>query len=375
MWYKRYYETVPDYFKKGKVNLLYGARRVGKTELIRNLLKDISGKIFTGEGDDIDLAEILSSESKSQILSVFEDFDFIFIDEAQKIKNIGQALKILVDNLSDATIIASGSSSFRLSSQVGAPLTGRSSTNMLFPISLLELKHQFGGMHIVQNLENYLIYGMYPEVLNIKNTKDKISYLLELRNSYLLKDILELENVRNSATMYDLLRLIAFQIGNEVSLSELGNSLGIAKQTVGRYLDLLEKSFIIKKVGGFSRNLRKEITKTNRYYFSDNGIRNAIINNFNPIEMRNDTGMLWENFMFTERIKKQHYHKIFSNNYFWRTYDQKEVDLAEEREGKLFGYEFKWRNKKNKIQKEWLETYKNSSFEIIHKDNFLHFVT
>ncbi len=375
MWYKRYYETVPDYFKKGKVNLLYGARRVGKTELIRNLLKDISGKIFTGEGDDIDLAGILSSESKSQILSVFEDFDFIFIDEAQKIKNIGQALKILVDNLSDATIIASGSSSFRLSSQVGAPLTGRSSTNMLFPISLLELKHQFGGMHIVQNLENYLIYGMYPEVLNIKNTKDKISYLLELRNSYLLKDILELENVRNSATMYDLLRLIAFQIGNEVSLSELGNSLGIAKQTVGRYLDLLEKSFIIKKVGGFSRNLRKEITKTNRYYFSDNGIRNAIINNFNPIEMRNDTGMLWENFMFTERIKKQHYHKIFSNNYFWRTYDQKEVDLAEEREGKLFGYEFKWRNKKNKIQKEWLETYKNSSFEIIHKDNFLHFVT
>ena len=375
MWYKRYYETVPDYFKKGKVNLLYGARRVGKTELIRNLLKDISGKIFTGEGDDIDLAEILSSESKSQILSVFEDFDFIFIDEAQKIKNIGQALKILVDNLSDATIIASGSSSFRLSSQVGAPLTGRSSTNMLFPISLLELKHQFGGMHIVQNLENYLIYGMYPEVLNIKNTKDKISYLLELRNSYLLKDILELENVRNSATMYDLLRLIAFQIGNEVSLSELGNSLGIAKQTVGRYLDLLEKSFIIKKVGGFSRNLRKEITKTNRYYFSDNGIRNAIINNFNPIEMRNDMGMLWENFMFTERIKKQHYHKIFSNNYFWRTYDQKEVDLAEEREGKLFGYEFKWRNKKNKIQKEWLETYKNSSFEIIHKDNFLHFVT
>lgn len=375
MWYKRYYETVPDYFKKGKVNLLYGARRVGKTELIRNLLKDISGKIFTGEGDDIDLAGILSSESKSQILSVFEDFDFIFIDEAQKIKNIGQALKILVDNLSDATIIASGSSSFRLSSQVGAPLTGRSSTNMLFPISLLELKHQFGGMHIVQNLENYLIYGMYPEVLNIKNTKDKISYLLELRNSYLLKDILELENVRNSATMYDLLRLIAFQIGNEVSLSELGNSLGIAKQTVGRYLDLLEKSFIIKKVGGFSRNLRKEITKTNRYYFSDNGIRNAIINNFNPIEMRNDMGMLWENFMFTERIKKQHYHKIFSNNYFWRTYDQKEVDLAEEREGKLFGYEFKWRNKKNKIQKEWLETYKNSSFEIIHKDNFLHFVT
>ncbi len=304
-----------------------------------------------------------------------QDYDYIFIDEAQRISDIAWGLKILVDNLPETIIIASGSSSFQLSSQVGAPLTERSITSMLFPVSAIELKQQFGGMHIIQNLENYLVYGMNPEILNTGNNKDKISYLFELRNSYLLKDILELENIRNTDKLYDLLRLIAFQIGNEVSLSELGNALELAKQTVSRYLDLLEKAFIIKKIGGFSRNLRKEVTKTNRYYFFDNGIRNAIINNFNMVETRNDIGMLWENFMVMERIKKQHYHEIYSNNYFWRTYDQKEVDFVEEREGKLFGYEFKWKVKNTKIQQEWLNTYDNASFEVINKENFLQFIT
>lgn len=375
MWYSRIYETKDVYLKKGKVNLMYGPRRVGKTSLIKQLLKEITKKVFLGDGDDIQLRKILSSNDKTRILSALQDYDYIFIDEAQRISNIGWGLKILVDNLPETIIIASGSSSFQLSSQVGAPLTGRSITSMLFPISLIELKQQFGGMHIIQNLENYLVYGMYPEILNTGNNKDKISYLFELRNSYLLKDILELENIRNADKLYDLLRLIAFQIGNEVSLNELGNALEMSKQTVNRYLDLLEKAFIIKKIGGFSRNLRKEVTKTNRYYFFDNGIRNAIINNFNMIEIRNDIGMLWENFMVMERIKKQHYHKIYSNNYFWRTYNQKEVDFVEEREGKLFGYEFKWKAKKTKIQQEWLNTYKHGSFEVINKENFLQFST
>ncbi|MCD4791814.1 MAG: ATP-binding protein [Bacteroidales bacterium] len=375
MWYNRIYETNDKYLKKGKVNLLYGPRRVGKTELIKHLIKDVSGKIFIGDGDDIQLRKILSSNDKTRILSALQDYKYIFIDEAQRISDIGWGLKILVDNLPESIIIASGSSSFQLSSQVGEPLTGRSITNMLFPISIIELKQQFGGMQILQNLENYLIYGMYPEVLNIGINKDKVSYLFELRNSYLLKDILELENIRNADKMYDLLRLLAFQIGNDVSLSELGNALELAKQTVSRYLDLLEKAFIIKKIGGFSRNLRKEVTKSNRYYFFDNGIRNAVINNFNIIELRNDIGMLWENFMIMERLKKQHYYKIFSNNYFWRTYDQKEVDFVEERESKLFGFEFKWSTKKNKIQKEWLDTYENADFKIINKENFLDFLT
>ncbi len=374
MWVNRFYEFEQDFLVKGKVNLLYGPRRVGKTALIEKLLKQVAGRIFIGNGDDVQLRGILNSEDKTKILTALQDYDVIFIDEAQRISKIGWGLKILIDNLPQAIIIASGSSSFKLSSQVGEPLTGRSITNMLFPVSVIELKKQFGGMSIFQNLENYLIYGMYPEVLNAGNNNEKVRYLHELRNAYLLKDILELENIRNADKLHDLLKLLAYQIGNEVSLSELGNALGMAKQTVSRYLDLLEKAFIVKKIGGYSGNLRKEVTKTHRYYFYDVGVRNAVINNFNMLDQRNDIGMLWENFMVMERIKKQHYHKIFSNNYFWRTYDKKEVDFVEERNGKLYGYEFKWNPKKVNIQKEWLATYANASFEIINKDNFLSFL-
>ena len=374
MWYKRKYETIENYLRKGKVNLLYGPRRVGKTALIKQLLSKKKSSIFIGEGDDIQLRNILSSNDKSKLMMAFANYNYIFIDEAQRIPDVVWGLKILIDNLPDTTIIASGSSSFVLSTMVGAPLTGRSITNMLYPISVSELKDQFGGMHIIQNLESFLVYGMYPEAMTTSSDGDKVSYLNELRNSYLLKDILELENIRNSDKIFDLLRMLAYQIGDEVSLNELGNALQLSKNTIARYIDLLEKSFIIKKIGGFSRNLRKEITKTSRYYFYDNGIRNSIINNFNPIEHRNDIGMLWENFMVMERLKKQEYEKMASNNYFWRTYDKKEVDFVEEREGKLFGYEFKWNTKKTKIQQVWLDTYENSSFEIVSRDNFMEFV-
>ena len=374
MWYKRKYETIENYLRKGKVNLLYGPRRVGKTALINQLLSKKKSSIFIGDGDDIQLRNILSSNDKSKLMMAFANYNYIFIDEAQRIPDVGWGLKILIDNLPDVTIIASGSSFFVLSSMVGAPLTGRSITNMLYPISISELKDQFGGMHIIQHLESFLVYGMYPEAMSTNNDADKVSYINELRNSYLLKDILELENIRNSDKIFDLLRMLAYQIGDEVSLNELGNALQLSKNTIARYIDLLEKSFIIKKIGGFSRNLRKEITKTSRYYFYDNGIRNSIINNFNPIEHRNDIGMLWENFMVMERLKKQEYEKMASNNYFWRTYDKKEVDFVEERDGKLFGYEFKWNPKKSKIQQVWLDTYENSSFEIVSRDNFMEFV-
>ncbi len=371
MWISRYYESKTGFLKKAKVNLLYGPRRVGKTALIDKLLLDKDIKVYHGNGDDIQLRFILGSEDKTKILSSLGDYNYIFIDEAQRIEKVGWGLKILVDNLPESIIIASGSSSFHLSTQVGAPLIGRSITNILYPISVIELKNQFGGMHIMQNLENYLIFGMYPETLSFTNNNDKISYLHELRNSYLLKDILELENIKNASKLFDLLKLLSYQIGSEVSLSELGNALSLAKQTVARYIDLLEKAFIIKKIGGFSSNLRKEVTKTNRYYFYDNGVRNSIINNFNMLEQRDDIGLLWENFMVMECLKKQQYHQIYSNNYFWRTYDKKEVDFVEERDGKLYGYEFKWNPRKNKIQKEWLNTYSNASFEIVNKDNFL----
>jgi predicted AAA+ superfamily ATPase len=375
MWINRIYENDDTLLLKGKVNLLYGARRVGKTELIKHLVSKKNLMLYFGEGDDFALRQLLSSTDKQRILSAFADYDAIVIDEAQRINNIGLALKILVDNFPEKIIVASGSSSFRLSSQVGAPLTGRSNTKMLYPVSLIELKAQYGGMELIQHLSEYLIYGMYPENLLLQSSRHKKNYLLELRNAYLLQDILELDNIRNTDKLFDLLKMLAFQIGQEVSLSELGNALDLAKQTIARYLDLLEKAFVIKKLNGFSRNLRKEITKTNRYYFVDNGIRNSLINNFNSIENRNDIGMLWENFLVMERLKWQEYTNFRCNNYFWRTYDQKEVDWVEEHDGKLMGYEFKWNPKKKKLQKTWLDTYENAEFKIISKDNFLSFVT
>lgn len=375
-WIERHIESSFDKeLKKGKVLSILGARRVGKTSAIKKLLKKSNANIYIGTGDDIDLQNVLSSQKLSAINTAFKGYDIVFIDEAQRIPNIGMGLKLMVDANPDMKIIASGSSSFELSNQLGEPLTGRQISYKMFPLSLVELTSNYGGMQIIQELGNYLIFGMYPEALTAKNKNDKQSYLHNLRNSYLFKDILELERLKNASKLSDLLNLLAYQIGNEVSLNELSNSLGLAKQTVDKYLDLLEKAFIIIKIRGYSSNLRKEVTKTSRYYFWDNGIRNALINNFNYPATRNDMGMLWENFCVIERIKKQHYKKIYTNNYFWRTYDKQEIDLIEERDGKLFGYEFKWNaNKKARIPKIFLETYKNSSVETINPDNFLEFL-
>lgn len=358
----------------GKVLVVHGARRVGKTSAIERYMKASGGAYFIGTGDDIQTRDILSSENKSLITSAFGGYNTVFIDEAQRIPKIGWGLKILVDALPELKIIASGSSSFELSNKLGEPLTGRQNVFTMYPVAVSELSENSGRMHVLQYLNEYLIYGTYPETLQAANTAQKREYLLSLRNSYLFKDILELDNIRNSAKLIDLLKLVAFQIGHEVSLSELSVSLGIAKQTVERYLDLLEKAFIIVKVRGYSSNLRKEVTKTARYYFVDNGIRNAVINSFNDTTTRSDMGMLWENFCFIERMKKKEYQQLYSNNYFWRTYDKQEVDLVEERDERLYGFEFKWgKNKKAKAPTSW-KTYDNASFECVTPENFLEFV-
>ena len=374
-WITRSLESQFDSFiEKGKVLVIYGARRVGKTSVVEKLLKNRNRKIFIGTGDDIDLRNILSSENKGRITTSFSGYEVVFIDEAQRIPGIGWGLKLLVDSNPEISVIATGSLSFELLNKVGEPLTGRQTLYTLYPVSMMELSEFRGRIHIIQNLSDYLIYGSYPETLNAINYEKKKDYLLTLRNSYLFKDILEVENIRNSDKMFDLLKLIAFQIGNEVSLNELSRALGIAKQTVERYLGLLAKSFIIYKVGGYSSNLRKEVTKTSRYYFWDNGVRNAVINNFNDPSTRMDMGMLWENFCYTERLKKQAYRKIYSNNYFWRTYDQQEVDLIEDRGGNLFGFEFKWNpKKKSKAPKAFIESYTNAQFECITPETFLEF--
>lgn len=370
----RFYEDLEKYIDPNKVLVIYGSRQVGKTTLLNNYLSRTKLKYKLDSGDNIKIQEILSSENFEKIIEYASGYELLAIDEAQKIPKIGLGLKILVDQIPGIKIIATGSSSFELAGQVGEPLTGRKRTITLYPLSQIELAKLYNPYELKEKLKDFLIFGSYPDVLNAKTKIEKIKVLEELINSYLLKDILDLKKVKSSKILRNLLLLIAFQIGKEVSLTELGTKLGLDYKTVAKYLDLLEKSFIIYNLIGFSRNLRKEITKNSRYYFYDNGIRNALINNFNSIDLRDDVGMLWENYIITERIKKQTYNKIFSNNYFWRTYDKKEIDWIEEREGKLFGYEIKWTKDKTKIPQEWLKTYSEATFQVINKENYLDFI-
>ncbi len=281
----------------------------------------------------------------------------------------------MLDNISGIMVIATGSSSFEPAGQVGEPLTGRKTTLMLYPIAQMELLHHMNRYELTEKLEEFLIYGSYLSVLTTKTYSQKISILNELVGSYLFKDILEFERIKSPQFLIDLLRLLAFQIGNEVSVNELAKSLKIDNKTVKRYIELLERSFIIFKLRGYSRNLRKEISKKAKYYFYDIGIRNAVIANFNQIKMRNDKGQLWENFLVIERLKKQSYTPIYANNFFWRTWSGKEVNFIEERDGKLFGYEFKWSSKNIKTPKLWLDTYPEASWEIIDKKNYMNFIT
>lgn len=373
----RYYDPQLDsLLEPRKALVIFGPRRVGKTFLVDQFLKGYKGKYFSGVGEDRLLREILESESLERIKSSFAGYDLVVIDEAQKIRNVGVGLKLIVDHLPQTAVIATGSSSFDLAGKVGEPLTGRKRTLVLYPLSVLETKSQFGPMWPQEKLEELLVFGSYPETLSLENEKAKSDYLHELRDSYLCKDILELDNVRNARKILDLLTLIAFQIGQEVSQKELGTSLGLSQQTVGRYLDLLEKAFVIRNVRAYSRNLRKEITKMSRYYFLDNGVRNAVINNFNPLIRRNDSGQLFENFLFIERLKRQHYTGVHTNNYFWRTYDRQEVDHVEERDGKVFGYEFKFSPaKKIKPPKAWTRAYPDAEYGVITRENFLSFVS
>ena len=359
--------------KPGKVIIIYGPRRVGKTTLIKKLLENESNALFV-TGEDIFVQKILSSQSLEQLKRFVGNKDLLVIDEAQEIPNIGLNLKLIVDHLPHVRVIATGSSAFDLANKTGEPLTGRKQTLKMFPLSQIELGNIETSSETAARLESRLIYGSYPEVVIFKSDEERKSYLLELVSSYLLKDILIFEDVKKSKKMIDLLILIAFQIGKEVSYSELATNLGINKATVERYLDLLEKVFVIINVRGFSRNLRSEVSKTSRYYFYDNGIRNALLNNFNAIYQRSDIGQLWENYLVSERLKCQEYRTIFSHNYFWRTYDQKEIDWLEEREGKLFAYEFKWNEKKVNCPKLFLETYPNSTFECINHANYLEFI-
>jgi hypothetical protein len=373
--FKRAYEPLDQFLQANKALVVYGPRRVGKTTLLQNFLNHTSLKYKLDSGDNLRTQQILSSQDFGQILSYIEGYGLLAIDEAQNIPNIGMGLKIIVDQVPNIRVVVTGSSSFELAGQVGEPLTGRKRTLTLYPLAQSELLSVHNKFELRERLAEYLVFGAYPEVLQASTRQARINTLTEIADSYLLKDILAFDRVRNSKTLLDLLKLLAFQVGSDVSLTELSTQLGVDVKTTQRYLDLLEKAFVIIRLSGFSRNLRQEITSKSKYYFLDNGIRNAIVAQFNELDQRNDMGPLWENFVFTERLKHHEYKQLYGNMYFWRTYSQQELDLVEERDGKLSGYEFKWSKKSIAAPPQWSALYPDAGHQVIHSDNYLDFIT
>lgn len=370
-------ENISDQVLTGKkVIVLYGARQVGKTTLVEKILNNYEGKVLKVNADELLYNETLSSRDFSKLQAMTSGYDLLFIDEAQRIVDIGINLKILHDKLPQLKIIVTGSSSLDLANRVNEPLTGRINPNILFPISIIEWQnhHQVNDFEVGLKLEELMLFGMYPEVFSYQNINQKRKFIDDLCQSYLYKDILTLANIKYPVKLNQLLKLLAYQTGQLVSLQELSSSLQIHREAVTNYINLLEKSFVIFRLPGFSRNLRKEIVKMDKIYFYDTGIRNALISNFNSIQQRPDKGQLWENFIMSERMKANRYNQNFVNSYYWRTYSGAELDLVEEKEGKLDGFEFKWANNQAKPPISWLENYSESTFQCITTTNFLNWL-
>ena len=357
-----------------RVLVVYGPRRVGKTTMLDEYIKTQSGKgIYSSTGDDIELRKLIQSESRKEILDFARPLNIIAIDEAQFIPSIGLGAKMMIDAFPEKNIILTGSSSLDLSSKIGEPLTGRHFTLTLLPLSQGEIMDG-NRFELKTSLEDFLIYGSYPEVLNEPDKERKRKILTELISSYLFKDALALEAIRSPDTLLDIAKCLAFQVGNEVSLNEIAMTVKRDVKTVGRYLDLLEKMFVIKKVRGFSRNLRNEISKKAKYYFLDNGVRNAVISQFNPLHSRNDIGALWENFVFMELVKRSGIENSYDNYYFWRTHTGQEIDIIKETNGELTAIECKWQDADISAPSQWSATYPEAGFKVINKDNYLDFL-
>jgi len=369
--YPRYLnDLIKQRIGSGKAIIIIGPRQVGKTTLIESILENKDYLLL--DGDDPKTRTLLTEPNTEQIRTILGKYKFVFIDEAQRIEGIGLTMKIITDRFKDVQLFASGSSSLDLTNKINEPLTGRKWEYQLFPISWEEYENHHGFLYSEQQLENRLLYGLYPDVLN--NVGDEINILRNLVNSYLYRDILSYSDIRKPEILDKLVQALALQVGSEVNYSELAQIVNVDKNTISKYIDILQKGYIVFKLGSFSRNVRNEIKTNKKIYFYDNGIRNMVIGNFNPINLRTDKGALWENFLISERIKQIEYKQSLARTYFWRTKQQQEVDFVEDNGGKITGFEFKWMNKKNvKLPKTFTETY-NAESKVIDKANFREFV-
>lgn len=355
--------------------VVYGPRQAGKTTLINEVIKRLNLKTLIINGDQRGKWwEALISRELSKIRLLIFGYEAIFVDEAQRIPEIGLSLKIILDNFPDVKVMVTGSSSLDLASKVSEPLTGRVKSYRLLPIYQGEILDQATPIELESQLEERLIYGSYPKIFSLESAEAREDYLRNLTDAYLYRDLLEFGDIRNSGKIRDLLKLLAFQIGSQISLTELSGALELSRNTVDRYIDLLEKSFVIFRLTGFSRNLRKEVAKMDKIYFYDTGIRNALIRNLNLLSERDDGGKLWENFLIVERMKKQEYGFKLYSHYFWRLTSGAELDLVEEERGGLSGFELKYGGKTTKPPQSWLKAYGNASFKTINKNNWQEFV-
>lgn len=356
----------------GKAIIILGARQTGKTTLLNQLFKDTPDTVWLS-GDDPDVQNVFEKITSSRLKTLFAGKKLIIIDEAQRIADIGIKLKLITDQMKEVQLIATGSSAFELANRINEPLTGRKWEFQLFPLSFQEMVNNHGLLEEKRLLPHRLVYGYYPEVVTTPG--DEKNVLKQLSDSYLYKDILMWERIQKPEKLIRLLQALSFQVGSQVSYHELGQLTNLDNKTVEKYINLLEQVFVIFRLGSFSRNLRSELKSSRKIYFYDNGIRNALIANFNPPELRQDTGALWENFLMSERMKYLQYNNIWANRYFWRTHAQQETDYIEERDGNLFCFEFKWNPKaKYKFPKTFSDAYPDAIKEIIHPDNFESFL-
>lgn len=362
-------KSIQNKFNKGKAIVLVGARQVGKTTLIKNLLKE-RGFLFL-DADDPTVRSLLTNANTEQLRTIIGDQKIIFLDEAQRISGIGLTLKIITDQFKDVQLFVSGSSSFDLGNALNEPLTGRKWEYELFPICWEEYEKKIGFVKAEQQLENRLLYGFYPDIINHQGAEKET--LKNLVNSYLYRDILAFSDIRKPEVLEKLLQALALQMGSEVNYNELAQTVGVNKITIQKYISILEKGYIVFRLHSFSRNLRNEIKQNRKIYFYDNGVRNMIIGNFNPLDLRIDKGALWENFLVSERHKQNIYKETFTKMYFWRTKEQQEIDFVEEKNGKISAFEFKWNNKKTKFPEKFLESY-NAKGIVVDRDNFRDFV-